>query len=86
MKQEDYSYLKSKGYRFQLNLFSLAGLQGKPGPAGSGALLREGYYDYVGTDFHKLSEYEKGLRTLRLSGEQVRLVRKLLDNNEMLLK
>ena len=49
-------------------------------------LLREGYYDYVGTDFHKLSEYEKGLRTLRLSGEQVRLVRKLLDNNAMLLK
>lgn len=86
MKQEDYSYLKSKGYRFQLNLFSLAGLQGKQVRQVAEHLLREGYYDYVGTDFHKLSEYEKGLRTLRLSGEQVRLVRKLLDNNEMLLK
>ena len=69
-----------------MDLCSLAGVQGKQGRQVAEHLLRKGYYDYVGTDVHKLSEYEKGLRTLRLSGEQVRLVRKLLDNNEMLLK
>lgn len=84
MKQEDYSYLKNKGYKLQLNLFSLAGLYGDRPKSIACFLLNKGYYDYVGSDFCRLSEYEKGLKQLRLSEDHVRLVRKLLDNNELL--
>lgn len=86
MDREDYFFLKRRGYKFQLNLFALAGIYGKRSRQVAKYLLQEGYYDYVGTDFHQLSEYETGMKKLRLSGGQISLVRKLLDNNELLFK
>ena len=84
MTQDDYSFLKDKGYKFQLNLFSLAGLYGKQPRSVARNLLDKGYYDYVGSDYHRLADYEKGLKKLYLSGSQIRQIYKLFDNNDLL--
>lgn len=84
MTQDDYYFLKDKGYKFQLNLFSLAGLYGKQARSVARILLDKGYYDYVGSDFHRLGDYEKGLKKLYLSGSRIQQINKLFDNNDLL--
>ena len=84
MTQDDYYFLKDKGYKFQLNLFSLAGLYGKQARSVARILLNKEYYDYVGSDFHRLADYEKGLKKLYLSGSQMKQIYKLFNNNDSL--
>lgn len=84
MTQDDYYFLKDKGYKFQLNLFSLAGLYGKQPRSVARNLLDKGYYDYVGSDFRRLGDYEKGLKKLYLSANRIRQVGELFENNDSL--
>lgn len=58
----DYIELKSKGIEFQLNLFSLVGQYGDEAKEKAEMLLKEGLYEYVGTDFHSLRELESALQ------------------------
>lgn len=51
----EYRILKSKGIRFQLNLFSLTGLYGRSVQRKAKWLLENGLYDCMGTDIHRLS-------------------------------
>ncbi|MFQ9022106.1 MAG: hypothetical protein ACLR6J_13960 [Parabacteroides merdae] len=48
MTKEDYFRLKDKGYKFQLNLFSLAGVYGARPAKYAAYLMKEGFYDYAG--------------------------------------
>lgn len=84
LEEEDYSLLKDKGYQLQLNLFSLSGAYGMRPLSVSRMLLKKGLYDYVGSDFHNLENYEKGLRRLNLTSEQIVQLRRLFDNNRAL--
>jgi len=46
------------GWRFQLNLLSLAGFHGEEPRAVATALLREGLIDFVGSDLHRPSDLD----------------------------
>lgn len=56
-----YERLKAGGVRFQLNLFSLAGLYGKEARVKAGWLSKKGYYDMAGTDTHGAEMLRGGL-------------------------
>ena len=72
---------KEKGYEFQLNLMSLSGYYGRRPQAVSEALLKKGWYDYVGSDLHHLRRYAPMLESLKLKREQLDALSVLLDNN-----
>lgn len=76
---------KDKRYKFQLNLLSLGGAYGGAAVAKSKYLLKEGYYDYVGSDMHGLNNFEKFLPEIRLSGKNIEQLERLLENNKKLV-
>jgi tyrosine-protein phosphatase YwqE len=84
MHAKDYSRLKKKGYKFQLNLFSIAGAYGLNVEKKANVLLKQGLYDFVGSDVHRLSSYRDNLHHLRLSRSQLRLITDLFNNNHSL--
>lgn len=54
MSDDDYQRLKSMNVQFQLNQFSLFGLYGKDVQKRAKVLQKQGMYDYVGTDLHRM--------------------------------
>ena len=66
MTKEDYFRLKDKGYKFQLNLFSLAGVYGARPAKYAAYLMKEGFY----------------LARLKLSGKMLDGLREVLENNK----
>lgn len=79
-----YHRWKQKDYLFQLNLFSLAGAYGNTAQAKAHQLLKEGVYDYIGSDLHRLNSIEERVKAIKLSKKEIDLVLKLLENNERL--
>ncbi len=65
MADEDYRKLKETGVKFQLNLFSLAGIYGKEADVKARRLLKINSYDLAGTDLHSAT----ALQTYVLHGE-----------------
>lgn len=84
MSDVDSYLLKSKGYKFQLNLFSLCGFYGTKVRKKAETLLKQGFYSYVGSDCHDMETYKKGLRYLFLSRLQLEKLSRLVDNNNSL--
>ena len=80
----NYYRWKDKMYEFQLNLLSLAGAYGAPAMAKAHYLLKEGMYDYVGSDMHGLNNYERFLPEIRLSKKNMTELERLLENNKKL--
>jgi tyrosine-protein phosphatase YwqE len=74
-----------KRYKFQLNILSLAGAYGSTAVAKSHYLLKEGLYDYVGSDMHRLSNYERFLPEIRLSNKNIERLEQLIENNKKLV-
>ena len=58
MKEEDYTRLREKGVRMQLNYVSLVGGYGETARKKSIWLLKNGYIDVVGSDVHRLKSNE----------------------------
>ena len=54
MNENDYQRLKSMNIQFQLNQFSPFGLYGKNVQKRVKVLQKQGMYDYVGTDLHRM--------------------------------
>ncbi len=52
MSEKDYTRLREMGVKFQLNLFSLAGMYGKGVRKKAEMFLQKGMYDRVGSDIH----------------------------------
>lgn len=75
---------KQKGYLFQLNLLSLAGAYGSVAKAKANQLLKEGMYDYVGSDLHRLAQLETMVSSIRLSKKQIDQLLKLIEHNQQL--
>lgn len=82
----NYFRWKDKNYKFQLNLLSLAGAYGGPAVVKSHFLLKEGLYDYIGSDMHGLSNFERFLPSLRLKTKEIDLLGQLLENNKTLFE
>ena len=74
-----------KRFKFQLNLLSLAGAYGSAAVAKSHYLLKEGLYDYIGSDMHRVSTYERFLPEIRLSNKNIERLEQLIENNKKLV-
>ncbi len=82
--KDNYFRWKDKNYKFQLNLLSLAGAYGAPAVAKSRYLLKEGMYDYVGSDMHGVGNFRKFLPDIKLSKKDTERLALLLENNKKL--
>ena len=58
MGKERYTALKNKGILFQLNLSSLGGAYGSEAKDKAHWILKQNYYDLVGSDLHSLRNIE----------------------------
>lgn len=83
--RDNYFRWKDKNYKFQLNLLSLAGAYGGNAVAKSQYLLKEGFYDYVGSDMHGLSNFERFLPEIRLNKKSIEQLERLIENNKKLV-
>ncbi len=81
----NYFRWKDKNYKFQLNLLSLTGAYGELAMAKSHYLLKEGLYDFVGSDMHGLHSFERFLPAIRLSSARVAQLFQLIENNKKLV-
>ena len=84
MTDAGYESLKNKGYEFQLNLFSLCGMYGTRAREKARILLKQGFYDYTGSDCHHIESYKTGLDRLSLNRMQMRELELLIENNNAL--
>ena len=82
--KDNYFRWKDKSYKFQLNILSLAGAYGVPAVAKSRYLLKEGMYDYVGSDMHGLGNFRKFLPNVKLNKKDTERLELLLENNKKL--
>ncbi len=82
--RDNYLRWKDKGFYFQLNLLSLSGAYGKAAVVKSHYLLKEGMYDYVGSDMHGLENFKRFLPHIRLSKKNIDRLGLLLENNKKL--
>ncbi|MDH6342263.1 protein-tyrosine phosphatase [Parabacteroides sp. PFB2-12] len=82
MGDRDYRELKEKGCRLQLNILSLSGLYGRRAEEVARRLLKEGYYDHVGTDIHQLEKFQKALETITLHKTERQELERLVRNND----
>lgn len=81
---EVYHRWKGKRYKFQLNLLSLAGVYGDPACEKSHYLLKEGLYDYVGSDMHGLDNFRRFVPEIKLKEKEIDALAQLLENNKTL--
>jgi tyrosine-protein phosphatase YwqE len=79
-----YKRWKQKDYLLQLNLLSLSGYYGKPAEEKAHKMLKEGMYDYVGTDLHRVTNVDAMLASIRLSKKELDRLLILLENNKSL--
>lgn len=84
--KDNYLRWKDKRYKFQLNLLSLAGAYGRPAMVKAHYLLKEGMYDYVGSDMHGLGNFERFLPQIRLSSKNIERLEQLIENNKKLFR
>ena len=82
--KDNYLRWKDKRYKFQLNLLSLSGAYGRPAMVKAHYLLKEGMYDYVGSDMHNLDNYRRFLPQIRLSSKNIERLEQLIENNKKL--
>ena len=61
MGDRDYRRLKEMGVEFQLNLFSLIGTYGRRGNIESRRLLKNRFYDMIGSDIHSYVVYKESI-------------------------
>ncbi|MDR0538243.1 MAG: hypothetical protein LBH04_09450 [Tannerellaceae bacterium] len=84
MQPKEYGKMKEKEYKLQLNLFSLTGYYGLMPQKKAVDLLKNGLYDFVGTDIHQLKVFQRALENLSLSSSQMQEIERLSSNNEAL--
>ena len=82
----NYARWKDKRYKFQLNLLSLAGVYGEVAEAKAHELLKEDFYDYIGSDMHSLGNFERFLPEIRLKTKEIDKIGQLLENNKNLFE
>jgi tyrosine-protein phosphatase YwqE len=79
-----YNRWKERDYLLQLNLLSLAGAYGDVAQSKARQLLKEGLYDYVGTDLHRVARVGEMITSIRLSSKERGQLEILLERNKTL--
>ena len=82
--KQQYARWKGKDYLFQLNLLSLAGAYGKLAMEKSHYMLQHNMYDFVGSDMHRLDNFQKFMPSLKLKTSEIDALQLLLENNAKL--
>lgn len=77
-----YKRWREKDYLFQLNLLSLAGAYGPMAKEKALIMLREGMYDYLGSDFHRMDRFPEMVCSIRLDKKEMEALSRLLENNK----
>lgn len=75
---------KDGRFKFQLNILSLGGAYGHNAVAKSHYMLKEGMYDFVGSDMHRLDNYRRFLPEIRLNKKEIENLEQLIENNKKL--
>ncbi|MEG0796383.1 MAG: CpsB/CapC family capsule biosynthesis tyrosine phosphatase [Odoribacter sp.] len=81
MEMSDYQKLKRTQVRFQLNLLSLTGAYGQLAKQKAHALLKNGYYNTLGTDIHHLDFFTHEIDRKVISSEVVKQLQQLCERN-----
>lgn len=81
LRPEEYAQLKEQGALFQLNLFSLTGMYGAPVAERAKQLLRQGMYDFVGTDTHNPTALARNIENALLPASFEDPIRHLVARN-----
>ncbi len=81
MSKKDYRTLKDKGYEFQLNFLALAGYYGDAVYERAIDLLDNNMYSFTGSDFHRLSTFQRATKHLKLNSKRTDKLLKLFENN-----
>ena len=84
MSEKVYKALKNKDYEIQLNVLALCGYYGREVYEKAMYLLEKGYYNFTGSDFHRLSTYYHQIKKLKLKGKKADLLLELFANNSRL--
>lgn len=84
--KDDYMRWKDKRFEFQLNLLSLAGTYGRAAQVKACYLLKQGLYDYVGSDMHGLDNFRRFLPEIRLTKKEMAELERLIENNKKLFE
>ena len=82
MDRQHYRHWKEKGVLFQLNLPSVVGAYGPEVQRKADWLLKEGMYDYCGTDIHSIDQLGLFLNS-EINKKTVKLVKKLSENQDL---
>lgn len=85
LKKGDYAEIKSSGLLFQLNLMSLCGAYGPRAEERAKFLLKNGMYNFVGTDTHRFVWLKNCMEKLRLSKDEIKSLKVLFETNKSLL-
>lgn len=83
-KKGMYSELKARGCLLQLNLIALVGYYGKPVKNIAEELLKEGLYDYCGTDMHHMKHAEALSKLLQSDVIHLLSQQRFLNNSILL--
>ncbi len=67
MDDEDYQELKEMRVLFQMNLLSITGAYGEGAIRASQMLLKNGSYDLLGSDIHRLGFHDKSFREAKIA-------------------
>ena len=70
MESNEYSRLKEKGVKFQLNLLSLCGGYGSEIQSKANRLLNMKCYDFIGTDVHRTAMFQRIIQS-KLTNKQI---------------
>ena len=81
MSKKDYRTLKDKGYEFQLNFLALSGYYGDAVYERAIDLLDNNMYSFTGSDFHRLSTFQRATKHLKLNSKRTDKLLKLFENN-----
>lgn len=67
------------GVLFQLNIMSLAGIYGPEAFKKSHRFLMEEWYDFYGSDIHRLAPFRKALAEKALTAKEVKALQELKE-------
>ena len=83
--KDNYFRWKDKRFEFQLNLLSLAGAYGRPAQVKAHYLLKNGMYDFVGSDMHGLDNFRRFMPDIRLTKKELENLEQLIENNKAII-
>jgi tyrosine-protein phosphatase YwqE len=84
MQMNDYEHLKEQGVLFQLNFLSFTGAYGRLANDKASMLLKKGFYNYAGSDFHHLERHEKSFYANSIPKKLIPQIKTLFNNNNSL--